>query len=750
MNTLLVKQKIILLSLLPIGVLAVLGAWQIVSARHELQSAHHAEATLVYVRSAVQLHQELRKEIVYAISSIVHRDTKEQSMKQYAMQCISTDSALSKSMANARFLDTGSLSPKAKMVTHRLAELPAMMISLRQSVALAQQQALLDHVPQSYEQVSAVLQEAINTYAQINTEDPALATTLTTYMTITHQEDVWAMLRLLLVKVVSVDSAEGSDFKRYYELRAVESHYAHAMSMVGDADATEQYSNVVGAKGIAAVERYFTMILEQSDVGRFGIPPQDIVRAADERLVALQSIQKELANKAQASLMIVQKNKEQLLLIVAVSLICVVSLLSWLSMKIIRSITRPIGLLMQYITHVSEGNVSERFTDAETLQAQDEIAQLARAFSAMVEQIDGMIAVIRTEEEKSRKSVVQITALADSIRSQEEYARKSVEQILASMEEFAEGDLTVTLAVQSGDDIGRLFSGYNNVVATLREVIESMNFAFESTADMSHTVQAKTLELNKSASEQAEQILEIVSAVEEMSRTAQSNARQTIHVAEEARRVSNDAAQGGIVIEQGIEGMERIASTVLQLQGTIENLGKGSERIGEIVQSIYEIADQTNLLALNAAIEAARAGEAGRGFSVVADEVRKLSERTQKATKQIVETITKLQSETKTAVDVAREGMKESEQGRIAAAESRQALQRIVDHTSNVSDIITQISAASEEQSAVSNDIAGRMEFVSNATTEVSAGSSAIVRQMQDLDTMMSKLQRTMKHFRTA
>lgn len=154
-----------------------------------------------------------------------------------------------------------------------------------------------------------------------------------------------------------------------------------------------------------------------------------------------------------------------------------------------------------------------------------------------------------------------------------------------------------------------------------------------------------------------------------------------------------------------IEGMNQIAQTVKKNATSISNLGSSSVEIGEIIETIDEIADQTNLLALNAAIEAARAGEQGRGFAVVADEVRKLAERTTKATKEISSTISSMQNEIQNVVSSMEEENEKVENVALAANSSGDILKDVEDAVVRNREAIQKISGMDGFQSLVSDQI---------------------------------------------
>jgi len=306
---------------------------------------------------------------------------------------------------------------------------------------------------------------------------------------------------------------------------------------------------------------------------------------------------------------------------------------------------------------------------------------------------------------------------------------------------IAKGDLSIEVDHQSTDEIGQLAVSFKTMVRNLRETIGQVTEASAAVASACSEISSSTEEMAAGAQEQTSQATEVAGAMEQMTKTIIENSRNASNTAETAKQAKLSAEQGGQVVDETVVGMKRIAEVVQQSAATVQELGKSSDQIGEIITVINDIADQTNLLALNAAIEAARAGEQGRGFAVVADEVRKLAERTTKATKEIARMIKKIQTETKGAVAAMDEGTKQVNTGIALADKAGTSLLEIVNISQKVTDMVTQIATASEQQSEASEQISKNVEGISNVTNESAMGVQQIAQAADDLNRLTENLQ---------
>jgi methyl-accepting chemotaxis protein len=312
----------------------------------------------------------------------------------------------------------------------------------------------------------------------------------------------------------------------------------------------------------------------------------------------------------------------------------------------------------------------------------------------------------------------------------------------------ANGDLTARMEGEFKNNYAGYQSQINIVGESLEDIVRKVKDAVAATASASSQISASSEEMAAGSREQSAQAGEVAAAVEQMTSTILETTRNAENAANAAKNSGIIAKEGGKVVTETVKGMIRIADVVKKSADTVQALGKNSDQIGEIVQVIDDIADQTNLLALNAAIEAARAGEQGRGFAVVADEVRKLAERTTKATKEIAGMIKQIQKDTGDAVVSMQQGTAEVESGKQLADKAGESLKDIIKGAEEVVDIITQVAAASQEQSSTSEQISKNIESISNVTHQSTTGVQQIARAAEDLNKLTNDLQNVVGHFK--
>jgi len=408
-------------------------------------------------------------------------------------------------------------------------------------------------------------------------------------------------------------------------------------------------------------------------------------------------------------------------------------------------IVKPLRALARAAREVAAGNINVEVQASTT----DEIGVLADAFNIMITNIRSSMGEIQQNADAAKHAAQEAHEARKASEEQQEYLSGNVQNILLVMQNFAMGDLTAHLAVKNNDAVGMISRGFNEAVANIRQLVVQVIEAVRETANASSHIAEVSQAMAEDIRHQARQTGAIASLIERMDTISGHNANEAARAARESAEASTDAQNGGVVVTSTIQGITTIASVVAKSASTIEALGKSSEQIGEIVQVIEEIADQTNLLALNAAIEAARAGEQGRGFAVVADEVRKLAERTQKATKEIGTTIRVIQSDTNEAVRAMHEGTREMDKGKTSAAQAAEALERIINRTSNVAAIISAMAESSKEQTSTSSNIVENVENISAVTEAATSSTSEIERTVQALQGLTDNLLNLVTRFQT-
>ncbi|AMD46858.1 chemotaxis protein [Bordetella holmesii] len=237
---------------------------------------------------------------------------------------------------------------------------------------------------------------------------------------------------------------------------------------------------------------------------------------------------------------------------------------------------------------------------------------------------------------------------------------------------IAGGDLTARVEVRSGNEIGQLFGSLKRMQESLTRTVSSVRRGVEEINVGAREISAGNTDLSSRTEEQAASLEQTAASMEELASTVRQNA-------DNARQANQLAASASDVAQRG-------GSAVSEVVQTMQGISASSRKISEIVSVIDGIAFQTNILALNAAVEAARAGEQGKGFAVVAGEVRSLAQRSAQAAKEI-------------------KGLIEDSVGKVSAGSQQveragATMQEIVASVRRVTDIMGEISAASQEQSS--------------------------------------------------
>jgi methyl-accepting chemotaxis protein len=316
------------------------------------------------------------------------------------------------------------------------------------------------------------------------------------------------------------------------------------------------------------------------------------------------------------------------------------------------------------------------------------------------------------------------------------------------MDRIAQGDLTVKVHPESGDEIGQLLAATGDMAEHLRTAIDEIRRAADNLESSAARLAGASEQVATGSESQSEAAEAMAASVEEMTASIQQVADHSHQAGLISTAAGNTASEGAVVIEHAASEMANIADSVKQATLTVQDLGRQSEAISTIVNTIKDIADQTNLLALNAAIEAARAGEQGRGFAVVADEVRKLAERTAKSTQEISSMINGIQAGTREAVNRMETGVGQVEEGVNLAHRAGESIARIKAEASQVANSVEGIAIALREQSSASSHIAGNVSHIVSQAETNHAKSRETARSAGDLQSLAHALKDSVARFR--
>jgi methyl-accepting chemotaxis protein len=281
----------------------------------------------------------------------------------------------------------------------------------------------------------------------------------------------------------------------------------------------------------------------------------------------------------------------------------------------------------------------------------------------------------------------------------------------------AGGDLTSHIEVDSTDETGELLAALKEMNTSLQTIVGQVRSGTETLATASNEIATGNLDLSSRTEQQAGALEETASSMEELTSTVKQNAENARQANQLAVSASDVAMRGGAVVADVVT--------------TMNSINASANKIVDIIGVIDGIAFQTNILALNAAVEAARAGEQGRGFAVVASEVRNLAQRSAAAAKEIKALIG--------------DSVEKVGQGSSLVRQAGSTMDEIVTSVRRVTDIMAEITAASQEQEAgieQINQAIGEMDAVTQQNAalveEAAAAAQSLQEQSGRLETLVS------------
>jgi len=327
---------------------------------------------------------------------------------------------------------------------------------------------------------------------------------------------------------------------------------------------------------------------------------------------------------------------------------------------------------------------------------------------------------------------------------------RPIRQVTAALVEIGGGggDLTRRLDESRAGELGDLARGFNRFIGSLRSLIGDVLKTSEQLRSAVGQVARVVDDTAVRAGRQHEMTDMVATAVHEMGLTVQEIARNASNAAQASQGARSEALEARQVVGESIGHIERMSGEIGQAAGSVTELAQQVASIDQVLAVIRSISEQTNLLALNAAIEAARAGDMGRGFAVVADEVRTLASRTQASTDEIQQMIGRLKNGAETAVSAMHAGQAATGTGVQASQRTGQSLQAITAQVEAISDMNTQVAAATEEQSSVTEEITHNVQGIADLAQATAQDVQGCRADCQTLSKLAEDLGRQMGSFR--
>ncbi|OOF16729.1 methyl-accepting chemotaxis protein [Salinivibrio sp. PR932] len=310
------------------------------------------------------------------------------------------------------------------------------------------------------------------------------------------------------------------------------------------------------------------------------------------------------------------------------------------------------------------------------------------------------------------------------------------------------GDLTARLEVNGNDDLAQISRGFNTFVENLQNMMLKVSQASQMISSNITQLSQNTQENESVLEAHSAETEQVVTAITEMSESARSIAHNVSQSNDITESASKEASQSLEVVDNAVVTVSALVDEVEDMSARITSMNQDANKISDVLNVIGEISEQTNLLALNAAIEAARAGEQGRGFAVVADEVRALAARTQSSTTEISDMLTALLDGTSSVVEAMGKTKEQCQSTADKTSEVSNSLTIMSASVREIDDVSTQIATATEEQSAVAEELSKNMLSIRDMVSSLVESGKQTVSATDSLSQSNQELDRLVSNFK--
>ena len=324
---------------------------------------------------------------------------------------------------------------------------------------------------------------------------------------------------------------------------------------------------------------------------------------------------------------------------------------------------------------------------------------------------------------------------------------ESIMHLMTDLISISDGNLALRARVAE-NMTGSIADSLNLTVARLNRTMADVKEASQTVRQGSEQMTTDAAVILEAVRDQSGKIKEASSSVNSIADSVQAIAFAAEQSSDVARQQQEATQQGRDAVIAVISSMDSIREQIQDTSKRIKRLGESAQEIDEIIELISDTTEQTNVLAMNASIQAAAAGEAGRGFRAVATEVQRLAERSDQSLKRIVALIRSMQADTQNAVSAMERSTQEVVAGAQTTSKAGEALNRIEEVSSELNNLISAITEATQQQTEEAKNITDRMSEILQISTNTARGVEQTTSGIKTISTLAEQLDDAMGQFK--